>query len=258
MTSRLSAPARRRACLGLAALVLAAGGACNVRAQAPSAGRQEVSYEGVLGTELMGMTLVTARGAAGPLTGHYFRGKTLKDVALTGSFQGGRLTLRDAGGGSFALEFVGNASAAGKTLDFGNSIGITGHWTQGATRLEVTLGNTGSRNAGGRRYAQVTRESDEAFEARVQGFHRAVLAGDRVAAAGFVAFPLRVTAAGKSREIASAEQLDAAWDQIFTPACLDVLKEALPHDMFVARGQAMIGNGVAWFGAGGAVAINVP
>jgi len=28
--------------------------------------------------------------------------------------------------------------------------------------------------------------------------------------------------------------------------------------MFVSNGRAMIGNGVAWFGANGAVAINVP
>lgn len=258
MTPRFSATVRRRMVLRLAAAAVTAGWAFGGRAQAPAAGRLEASYEGVLGTELIGMTLIAPRGAAGPLTGHYFRGKLLKDIPLTGSFQAGRLNLREADGGSFALTFVDNGFSGGNALDFGNSIGLTGHWTQGATRLAVTLGNTGNRVAGGRRYAQVTRESDEAFEARVQGFHRAVLAGDRAGAASFVAFPLRVTAAGKSRQIASAEQLDAAWDQVFTPACLDALKEALPHDMFVARGQAMISNGVAWFGANGAVAINVP
>lgn len=258
MTSRPPAMTSRRAYLRLAVATLATGWVFGGRAQPPAAGRLEASYEGVLGTELIGMTLVAPRGAAGPLTGHYFRGKLLKDIPLTGSFQAGRLNVREAGGGSFALAFVDNGTAGGATLDFGNSIGLTGYWTLGATRLPVTLGNTGNRVAGGRRYAQVTRESDEAFEARVQGFHRAVLAGDRAAAASFVAFPLRVTAAGKSRQIASAEQLDAAWDQVFTPACLDVLKEALPHDMFVARGQAMIGGGVAWFGADGAVAINLP
>ncbi len=258
MSCRLPVIARRRTILRLAAAALAPGWALGSRAQALEAGRLEASYEGVLGTELIGMTLVVPRGAAGQLTGHYFRGKLLKDIPLTGSFQAGRLSLREAGGGTFALAFVDNGFAGGKPLDFGNSIGLTGQWTQGATRLAVTLGNTGSRVAGGRRYAQVTRETDEAFEARVQGFHRAVLAGDRAAAASFVAFPLRVTTAGKSRQIASAEQLDAEWDRVFTPACLDVLKEALPHDMFVARGQAMIGNGVAWFGANGAVAINPP
>lgn len=250
---------RRRIALAMGALLAAASSVLPASAQsAPSAGRPESMYEGVLGTGAIGMTIVHPRGGETALTGHYFAAGVLKDIPLTGSFQAGRLILREAGGGAFVLAFVDNGFAGGKPLDFGNSIGLTGQWTQGATRLAVTLGSTGSRVAGGRRYAQVTRESDEAFEARVQGFHRAVLAGDRAAAAGHVAFPLRVTSAGKSRQIASAEQLDAEWDRVFTPACLDVLKEALPHDMFVARGQAMIGNGVAWFGANGAVAINLP
>ncbi|MEP6719884.1 MAG: hypothetical protein ABJA77_00445 [Variovorax sp.] len=258
MTSNLPLPTRRRMCSRLVIAVAAPGWIASGWAQAQATGRTEALYEGVLGTSLIGMTLVAPRGADGRLTGHYFYGKFLKDIPLTGSFQGGRLTLREASGGTFTLDLVGNGTGGGKPLDFSNSIGLTGVWTQGGKRLDVTLGNTANRQAGGRRYEQVTKETDEEFEVRVQGFHRAVLAGDRAEAARFVDFPLRVNQGGKGREIASAEQLHAAWDQVFTRACLNALKEALPHDMFVSNGRAMIGNGVAWFSANGAVAINVP
>jgi hypothetical protein len=228
------------------------------RAWGQGAARTEYMYEGVLGTGTIGMSLLQPRGGDPRLTGHYFHGKTLKDIALTGSLQGNQLLLREAGGGSFALGFVGQGQEAGKPLSFANSVGLTGVWTQGAKRLEVTLGNTATRPAGGRRYAQVTSEDDAEFEARVQAFHRAVLAGQRAEALRFVDFPLRINQGGKSREIASAEQLEAGWAQVFNRACLDLLKEALPHDMFVANGQAMLGSGVLWFGANGVVAINLP
>ena len=41
-------------------------------------------------------------------------------------------------------------------------------------------------------------------------------------------------------------------------ACLDAFRNAMPHDMFVRNGQAMLGDGVAWFGAKGVQTINVP
>ncbi|RYY67040.1 MAG: hypothetical protein EOO24_53575 [Comamonadaceae bacterium] len=220
--------------------------------------RTEYLYEGVLGNSTIGMTLLQPRSGDARLTGHYFHGKALKDIALTGTLQGHQLVLREPGGATFALQLVGQGQESGKPPAFASSVGLSGVWTQGARRLDVTLGNTASRAAGGRRYAQVTSESDAEFEARVQAFHRAVLAGQRAEALRFVDFPLRVSQGGKTREIASAEQLEAGWTQVFTRACLDLLKEALPHDMFVANGQAMLGSGAVWFGANGAVAINLP
>jgi hypothetical protein len=112
--------------------------------------------------------------------------------------------------------------------------------------------------ANARWYESVTSESDAAFEARVQGFYKAVLAGDSKAAAQYVDFPLRVNRNGKSRTIHSAAELSAQWKQIFTPACDGAFRDAMPHDMFVRNGQAMLGDGVAWFGAKGAQAINIP
>jgi len=32
----------------------------------------------------------------------------------------------------------------------------------------------------------------------------------------------------------------------------------VPHDMLVRNGQVMLGDGLAWFGAKGAVALNLP
>lgn len=256
----------RRTALALGA-VLAAASVWPARAQPAAApGRTESMYEGVLGTGAIGMTIVQPRGGETALTGHYFAARVLKDIPLTGSLQGGRLTLREPEGGSFVLEFVGTGLGPGKAPDFNTSIGLTGVWTQGSKRLDVTLGASGTRRAGGRRYEQVTTEADAAFEARVQAFQAAVLAGDRAAATGFVQFPLRVNSgkssgnakAPKTRQIASDEQLAATWDQVFTPACIAVLKEALPHDMFVAKGQAMLGNGLLWFAANGLVAVNLP
>jgi hypothetical protein len=46
--------------------------------------------------------------------------------------------------------------------------------------------------------------------------------------------------------------------RIFTTACVDAFKDAMPHDMFVRNGQAMLGDGVAWFGDKGAQSIDVP
>jgi hypothetical protein len=114
----------------------------------------------------------------------------------------------------------------------------------------------GSANT--RWYKDVTSESDSAFEAKVQGFYKAVLSGDRATAARYVDFPLRVNHNGKSRTVHSEAELSAQWNEIFTPACIDAFRQAIPHDMFVHNGQAMLGDGVAWFGAKGAQVINVP
>jgi len=153
---------------------------------------------------------------------------------------------------------VGAGGDGGKPLELGNSIGATGTWTQARRRLDVSIGNIGKRETSGRRYEKVTSEPDAAFEARVQEFHKAVLASERAEAARFVDYPLKVKQGGKTRQIANAEQLVAAWDQVFTKPCIEALKVALPHDMSVMNGQAMMGSGVIWFAAKGATAINLP
>ncbi|WP_218509525.1 hypothetical protein [Variovorax sp. dw_308] len=247
-----------RLALAAAALGCAASGWARGPAAPPVAPTIEFIYEGALGTDAIGMTLAPVKGAEGQLTGHYFLGKALADIPLTGSQQNGRLLLLEAGGGVFDLELVGAGNGDGKPPELANSIGATGTWTLAKRRLDVTLGNTGKRESSARRYEKVTSEPDAAFEARVQDFYKAVLASERAEAARFVDYPLKVKQGGKTRQIASTEQLVAAWDQVFTKPFIEALKVALPHDMSVANGQAMMGSGVIWFGAKGAAVINLP
>ncbi len=218
-----------------------------------------ITCRGTLGQARIGMTLfVDNKGAF--QHGHYYYAKYLKDIPLTGAMHEGKLVLRGPDGGTFMLAFKGNGSENGQPLNFDNSIGLEGDWTDGVKSLPVTLGfNFVSAVANSSHwYELVTDESDTAFEARVQDFRDAVLKGDRAAAAEYVDFPLRVNSSGRSRMVRSAAQLAAQWDSIFTPQCREALKKAIPHEMFVRNGQAMLGDGVAWFGAKGTQVINVP
>jgi hypothetical protein len=104
----------------------------------------------------------------------------------------------------------------------------------------------------------VTDQSDAAFEAKLQGFHKAALAGDRSTVADYVYFPLRVNHGGKSRMVRSAAELTAQWKTIFTAAYLAALKKDLPHDPSIIQGQAMLGDGQAFFSDKGATALNIP
>lgn len=215
-------------------------------------------YAGTLGANRIGMTLDVSGGTI--TGGHYFYARYLKDIALKGSVQNGELTLTGDDGSTFHLKFRSNGSEKGQPLTFENSAGLAGTWTANGRLFMVKLepGGVSQAPADGRWYSQVTDESDAAFEARAQAFYRAVLADDRAAAAKYVSYPLRVNRNGKSRMIHSPEELSAQWNTIFTPACLEQFHKALPHDMFVSNGLAMLGNGVAWFGPQGVTSINAP
>lgn len=219
---------------------------------------RQISYEGTLGPARIGLTVVVTNGVVSG--GHYFYAKYLTDIQLNGSAQPGALTLEGKDGGVFALKFVGNGSEGGKPLNFENSVGLEGTWSKDGKTLPVKLTAEGQSPvpASGRWYEMVTSESDAAFEAKIQGFCKAALAGDRSATAKYVSFPLRVNHNGKSRMILNATELNAQWETIFTPAYLAALKNDLPHDLSVIQGQAMLGNGQAFFGDKGATALNIP
>jgi hypothetical protein len=236
-------------------LILAAG---TMHAQS-AAKVDRVSYTGMVGQIRVGMTLLVNR--IGAITGgHYFYANELKNIPLTAGTQGAGIILFEPGGGQFALRFKGNGGEAGKPLNFHNSVGLEGRWMKEDGSYPVVLQMQQSLEAAVnvRWYQDVTSESDAAFEARVQAFYKAVLAGDSTAAAHYVDFPLRVNRNGKGRTVRSAAELAAQWKQIFTPACIDAFRQAMPHDMFVRNGQAMLGDGLAWFGAKGVQVINVP
>ncbi len=174
--------------------------------------------------------------------------------------QPGALNLQGKDGGSFALKFVGNGSEGGKPLDFENSVGLEGSWSKDGKTLPVklTAGGESPLPASGRRYEMVTDQSDSAFEAKVQGFYKAVLSGDRAGAAKYISYPLRVNHNGKGRTIRSAAELTAQWETIFTPEYLAALKNDVPHDLSIIQGQAMLGDGQAFFSDKGATAVNIP
>jgi len=218
----------------------------------------QISYEGTIGPARTGLTVIVKSGVISG--GHYFYAKYLTDIPLTGSILPGALALHGQDGGAFALKFVGNGSEAGKPLGFENSVGLEGTWSKDGKNLPVklTAGGQSPAPASGRWYEMVTDQSDAAFEAKVQGFYKAALAGDRAATAKYVSFPLRVNHNGKSRMIRSAGELTAQWETIFTPAYLAALKKDMPHDLSIIQGQAMLGDGQAFFDDKGATALNIP
>jgi hypothetical protein len=75
----------------------------------------------------------------------------------------------------------------------------------------VKLTGTGQSTvpASGRWYEMVADQGDEAFEAKVRGFYKAALAGDRAGATKYVSFTLRANHDGKSRTIHNASELAA-------------------------------------------------
>jgi hypothetical protein len=219
----------------------------------------QIVYDGTLGPAHIGLTLLVKSNntVAG---GHYFYAKYLTDIPLTGALQPSTLVLQGNDGGGFALKFIGNGREGAQALNFDNSVGLEGTWSMDGKTLPVKLSMRGRStvSASGRWYEMVTDDTDAEFEARVQGFYKAALAGDRAAAARYISFPLRVNHNGTSRIVLSASELAAQWDTIFTPAYLAALKNDLPHDLSIVRGQAMLGAGDAFFSSKGATALNLP
>jgi len=218
-------------------------------------------YEGHLGDARIGLTVKHEGNKI--VGGHYFYQKYLRDIPITGATENSHVTLAESGGGTFHLHFVGNGSEKGQPLDFDNSVGMEGTWTDatGKKTYPVSLDGTtiGGSADEGHRYRDVTNESDEAFEGRVQSLIRAVLHNDKAAAGRLISYPLRVNGPGRQhRTFRGSADVLAAWNDLFTPAMLAKLQAALPHDMFVHEGMAMIGDGEAWFNAKGLAVLNLP
>ena len=227
---------------------------------AQGGGPFEQQYQGTLGGSRVGLTVVYQGTAIA--SAHYFYQRYLADIPLTGSVENSRITLQETAG-VFHLHFVGNGSEGGRPLDFENSVGMEGEWTSadGRQSYPVKIGGVAGRAyaPGERYYAAVTNESDAAFESRVQSLYRAVLGGDKPAAVRFISYPLTVNPAnGVHKVYRSGAEVLAAWNQIFTPQLIALLREDLPHEMFVHEGMAMLGNGEVWFDNKGLAVVNTP
>jgi hypothetical protein len=220
---------------------------------------QTYELSGTVGTHRIGMSL-TIRGAAQVWVAHYFYDSQLKDIVLVGSESGPVLTLMEPEGGLFKLKLRGNGGVGGDGSSLATSVGASGTWTQGAQTLPVKLALDSAYDGApsAHRYADVTGAGDAGFEARVKRFLDAVLAGNKPAAAALVSYPLAVNGGAHPMSVKSPAQLAANWDRIFTAALLAQLRTAVPHEMFVRNGQAMVAGGAAWFDAKGASAINEP
>ena len=217
-------------------------------------------YEGKLGTTRIGLSVI--REGNNIKGGHYFYQKFLRDIPISGSMKNSHVTLIEEGGGAFSLDFVGNGSEGGMPLDFENSIGMDGTWTSkdGIHTYDVSFRGTTIRNLDDRpRYADVTKDSDTEFEKRVQSLIGAVLRGDKTVAVRLISYPLTVNGPkGEHRRMRSSIEVLSAWNTLFTPVMIGKFEEALPHDMFVHQGMAMIGNGAAWFDDRGLAVLNIP
>jgi hypothetical protein len=217
-------------------------------------------YLGTLGAQRIGMTLIVKDGTFMPGS-HYFYQKHLTDIPLTGTARSG-VTLKEPSGGTFALQFQGNGSNGHEPLTFNNSIAMTGTWTgiDGKSYPVKLSGGGGSGPAeppGTRWYQDVSSQSDAAFEAIAQRFYNAVMAGDRIGATREVHFPLRVNfSATRHRLIKTPTELTQQWNTVFSSTWLKKAADAMPHDMAIVQGRAMLGDGLAFFGDDGVDVIN--
>ena len=222
-------------------------------------GLETLQMAGVVGPYRVGVTLIV-RDQVEIEDGRYYYVSKLADIPLQGHAEGQKVTLQEPGGGVFHLHLVTNDSGRGQPLTFYNSTGLQGDWTQGAKTLPVRFTFVSSRSGPmpDRWYEGVSDESDAAFERRVRTFLHAVIAGDRVAAAGAVSYPLRINLDPPERPlvIRNRAQLLANWSRVFTPGLISRLKDAVPHEMFVRQGLAMFSDGIVWFDARGAAVIN--
>lgn len=240
------------------ALALLIGLAGTTAFRPARAGEQQATYEGTLGPQRIGLVLRMDGTRVAPSRYYYVR--YLDDIPLSGDYHEGQFTLHEQGA-SMTLHFVGNGSEDGAPLDFNNSVGLEGRWSNGKLSLPVRLQGGGlfTPPPAGHWYADITDETDAVFEARSKGFRAAVLKNDAAMAARYVHFPLRVNhGAGRHEQIASARQLAAQWRQLFSPAYVASLADASPHSMPVVQGYAMLGAGLVYFSDKGAEVLNLP
>jgi hypothetical protein len=219
---------------------------------------QQASYEGTLGSQRIGLVLNMSGQQVAPSRYYYLR--HLTDIPLTGERRDGTFALHEQGA-TMTLHFVGNGSEHGQPLDFNNSIGLEGSWTDGKQSLPVKLQGGGlfTPSPEGHWYESITNETDDVFEARTKGFWAAVIRGDSAQAARYVHFPLRVNhGADKHEQIRDAKQLAAQWGRLFTPDYVQRIGNASPHYMSIVQGYAMLGDGLVFFSDKGAEVLNAP
>lgn len=214
--------------------------------------------EGAVGAYPAGLN-VTVRDHTQAVAAHYYYASTGRDIPLRIAQDGEWITLTEPGGPRLLLRLTNADPATKHPLTFYTSTGVAGDWTDGIKVFPARFG-FGTVRAGPsptRWYGDVTTGTDAAFEATCRRFLDGVIRGDRAKAATAVSYPLRVN--GPVRlTLRNRAELLAQWRRVFTPAAVERLRKAIPHEMFVRDGMAMVANGAVWFDARGAKALNLP
>ena len=216
---------------------------------------EQYQLTGMIGRYRVGANL-SVRNDRDIVAAHYFYASTRADIPLAGNISVEQVTLRGTDGGVFDLHFETNDTSARRPFTFKTSTALAGSWTRNGQTLPVHLSLDsfgGPPNA--TRYQGVTDLPAPAFEATVARFLRGATTGNRGEAASAISFPLTVHGAGRS-VISNRAQLDARWSRIFTPCIVAKLRDAIPHEMFVRNGSAMVADGAVWFHGRGATVIN--
>lgn len=224
-------------------------------APTPQPAPDNYRLSGTLGPYPIGATL-SVRPDQTVANAHYFYVKNLVDIPLSAQKSGEQITLSEPGGGRFTLHFETSDKKASPPLTFQTSTALAGTWADGTRTYPVKLNLESIDNvAPNALYEDVTDAPPAVFEAMVQRFLRNVLSGNKAETAKLISWPLRVNAE-HSFTLKTPAALSASWSRVFTPCVLNRLRDAIPHEMFVHNGQAMVANGTVWFDAHGASAIN--
>jgi hypothetical protein len=227
-----------------------------------------LSYEGTVGTAGIGMTLYVSNGLADLLncshvSGKYFYNQFMKDIKIEGDTDGkrgivlyeydpngkrvavikGTLPDKDPGG-------IGTEQLKGEVM--------TGTWSSidGGKTLPVSLRMSASTvaSADGNPYSVAGVDDAETFEQKVKRFKNAVLNNDRKTVASMMHYPVLASVKTRPRKIHNADELLSNYDTIFTPKYLELIKRAIPHNMFARYDGVMLGDsGEVWFDADGKV-----
>ena len=219
----------------------------------------EQALIGTVGAYSVGMHL-TVRERHVFVAGHYFYARRAADIPLAGGIVGDLVTLREPGGGVFVLHLETGDRAAPHPLDFSNSTALVGTWTRGGRVLPVRLAFDFSGGPqGAERYLAITHVPATVFEGKVRRFLRGVATDNRSQVASATSFPLIVHGVGTvTLVVRNPGQFFARWRQVITPCLVAALDTAVPHEMFVRDGAAMVSNGAVWFDGKGAKILNVP
>ncbi|MFM7785726.1 MAG: hypothetical protein ACKPE6_13975 [Gammaproteobacteria bacterium] len=221
------------------------------------------NYEGRIGAEAARLTLVFS---GEELRGEYVLSEALEDVALVGRIEEGRairLEVRDAAGAAFA-RIVADFPLLDPEGKFGDSElaceVVAGRWeTLDGSRSEPLYFamDGGTAGALGRRYAAAGVRDDERVHATARELRRALRSADWPAAMTLMTYPVSVALPQESRRYASAAELLAARERVFTPPFVRKIAASVPRNLFVRDEGVMLGSGEIWFGADGRViAIN--